>query len=481
MLHDRREFLKRSALGFAALSLPSLGALARQTSGGREKVLILGAGLAGLVAAHDLNSLGYDVTILEASRRPGGRVYTLRAPFAEGQYAEAGAGRIPEWHDLTLLYVKLFGLELEPFRPAEGTSILHLRGRRIKLKPGEDLELSSLPFAFSAAERKLGLDGLGAKYIDPILKTMGDPAAPNWLTDQLKPLDQMTWVEYLRRKGASRGAVELLAALTGWEWDSALDYFRDDLGHRGAKTWFKIRRGMDLLPKAFAERLENKIRYGSEVVRIEQDEKAAHAICKEAGGAQTYSADRIICTIPFSVLRNVEIAPKLSPAKQEILEKIYYDPVVRVYVQTRKRFWQAEGLNGFADTDDPAEIWQPTFSQPGERGIVHTYLEDGLTAKVAAMPEAERIRHSTQILEKVFPGMEENTERVHSFCWADEPFARGAYVSFAPGQITRWSAAIREPEGRMHFAGEHTSSFPGWMQGALESGLRASREIHRRA
>ena len=112
MLRSRREFLKRSALGFAALSLPSLGTLAQRNSAPRKKVLILGAGLAGLVAAHELNSLGFDATILEAGQRPGGRVYTLRAPFAEGQYAEAGAGRIPEWHDLTLLYVKLFGLEL---------------------------------------------------------------------------------------------------------------------------------------------------------------------------------------------------------------------------------------------------------------------------------------------------------------------------------------------------------------------------------
>ena len=479
MLHDRREFLKRSALGFAALSLPSLGALARQTSKPQKKVLILGAGLAGLAAAHELNSLGSEVTVLEASQRPGGRVYTLREPFAGGQYAEAGAGRIPEWHNLTLLYVKLFGLELEPFRPANGISLTCLRGQRIKLKPGEDLNLSNLPFAFSAAEKKLNLDGLEAKYIDPILKTMGDPGAPNWLTDQLKPLDQMTWLEYLRRIGASHGAVELLEALTGWGWDSALDFFRDDLGHRGTKKWFKIRGGMDLLPKAFAERLEKKIRYGCEVVRIEQNDQDARVVCKEAGGTQTYSADKLICAIPFSVLRGIEIAPKLSPAKHEIVEKIYYDPVVRVYVQTRKRFWQAEGLNGFADTDDPAEIWQPTFTQPGERGILHTYLEDGLTAKAAAMPQAERVGHSLQILEKAFPGTKENAERVHSFSWADQPFARGAYVAFAPGLIKRWNSAIREPAGRVHFAGEHPSSFPGWMQGALESGIRAAREIQR--
>ncbi|HYL09849.1 MAG TPA: FAD-dependent oxidoreductase [Candidatus Acidoferrales bacterium] len=478
MRQSRREFLKRSALGFAALSLPSLEMFPRQEPAPKKRVLILGAGLAGLVAAHELNSLGHDVTLLEASQRPGGRVYTLREPFAEGQYAEAGAGRIPEWHHLTLLYVKLFGLKLEPFRPEHGMSITCLRDRRIKLKPGEDLGLTDLPFALSAAEKKLSLDGLEAEYIDPILKTMGDPAAPNWLSETLKPLDHLTWVECLRRKGASRGAVELLAALNGWEWDSALDFFRDDLGHRGTKKWFKIRGGMDLLPKAFAERLANKIHYASEVVRIEQDDKSARAVCKESGGTQTYSADRIICTIPFSVLRGMEIAPKLSPAKQEIVDRIYYDPVVRVYVQTRKRFWQPEGLNGFADTDDPAEIWQPTFTQPGERGILHTYLENGLTAKVAAMPEAERIRHSLQILERAFPGTKENTDRVHSFCWADQPFARGAYVAFAPGQLTRWSRAVYEPEGRLHFAGEHTSSFPGWMQGALESGMRAAREIH---
>src|SRR5260370_22922210 len=99
------------------------------------------------------------------------------------------------------------------------------------LKPGEDLELSSLPFAFSPAEKKLRLDGLEAKYIDPVLKMMGDPAPPNWLTDDLKPLDKMTWVEYLRRKGASPRAAELLAALTGCERASTLDFSRDHLRH----------------------------------------------------------------------------------------------------------------------------------------------------------------------------------------------------------------------------------------------------------
>ena len=173
---NRREFLQTSALGVASLAARRLGLLPAgwpflQSAGApRKNVLVIGAGLAGLVAAHELTEGGHGVTLLEAATRPGGRVWTLREPFSDGLYAEAGAGRIPETHDLTLKYAKLFGLTLEPFYPNQGASLYYLRGKRIKLRPGEDLDLSQLAFDLTPEERRLGLDGLEEKYLDPALK-----------------------------------------------------------------------------------------------------------------------------------------------------------------------------------------------------------------------------------------------------------------------------------------------------------------------
>ena len=485
---NRRKFLRQSALAAGALAASRLGRLAlppsvvAQVGVTRKRVIVVGAGLAGLVAAYELTQAGHDVTLLEASTRPGGRIWTLREPFSDGLYAEAGAGRIPETHDLTLKYVKLFGLTLDPFYPSGGATLYSIRGKRIKLRPGETLDLAQLPFGLTPEERRLGLDALEAKYIDPVLKELGNPAAPGWPPERLKKYDQITWPEFLRSQGASPGAVELLTALSGWEDDSALDFLRDDLGHRGAKHLTKIRGGNDLLPTAFASRLAEKIRYGSPVVRIEQDVdpkgRSVRAVSLEAGSPQTHSAERMICAIPFSCLRRVEVSPRFRPEKHAVIEQLYYDPVVRVFLQTRRRFWTDEGLNGFADTDHPMEIWNPTFDQPGIRGILMAYLEDGLTRRVAAMPESERIRFGMEAVERAHPRLRVHLEAATSLCWAEQPWARGAYSAFRPGEITSWTALIQQPEGNVHFAGEHASSAPGWMQGALESGLRATREVH---
>jgi monoamine oxidase len=482
---NRRKFLKHAGLGAAALAasrlhLPASGGKPSVRVGtARKKVLVIGAGLAGLAATYELTQAGHDVTLLEASTRAGGRVWTLREPFSDGLYAEAGAGRIPETHDITLKYVKLFGLTLDPFYPREGASLYFIRGKRIKVRRGESLDLSNLPFDLSPEERRLGLDGLERKYIDPVLNELGNPGAPGWPPERLKKYDRMTWPEFLRSQGASPGAVALLTALSGWEYDSALDFLRDDLGHRGAKHLSKIRGGNDLLPKAFASRLAEKIRYGAPVVRIEQDARSVRAVCLQAGSPQTFFADCLICAIPFPCLSQVEIASRFSPEKHTAIEQLTSDPVVRVFCQTRRKFWTGEGLNGFAETDDPMEIWSPTFDQPGTRGILMAYLSDGLTRRVAALPEGERIRFGLTAIEKVHPRLREHLENTVSISWAQQPWARGAYTIFETGQITSLTAAIRQPEGRVHFAGEHASSWPGWMQGAIESGLRAAREVHK--
>jgi monoamine oxidase len=144
---SRRAFIRLSALSAGALALRPVPILALRNrplprKGSRKKVLVVGAGLAGLSAAFELVRAGHDVTVLEAQMRAGGRVQTLRAPFSEGLYAEAGAGRIPDNHHLTLQYIEEFGLQLAPFYPTEGDFVNLLRGRRIRQKPGKSLDLS---------------------------------------------------------------------------------------------------------------------------------------------------------------------------------------------------------------------------------------------------------------------------------------------------------------------------------------------------
>src|SRR5438874_13796476 len=182
--------------------------------------------MAGLSAGYELAQLGHDVTILEARSRPGGRVHTLREPFSDGLYAEAGPARIPDNHDLTLKYVKLFDLPLEPMYP---------------------LRLSALR-----------VDGSSKVEI---------------------PIDGFT--------------------------DGLAEFFGSEF--RGPSRFSKIKGGNDNLPRAFARRLADKIKYGSPVVKIEQDASSARATFLEKGARQTLNADRVLCALPFSVLRNIEL------------------------------------------------------------------------------------------------------------------------------------------------------------------------------
>ncbi len=119
-----------------------------------------------------------------------------------------------------------------------------------------------------------------------------------------------------------------------------------------------------MLPKAFAHRLADKIRYNSPVVRIDQDAKGAQAVFLHGGSPQTISADHILCAIPFTTLRNIELPATVSERKREVIKKLQYDSVSRVYLQAKKRFWEDKRLNGFAFTNEAGEIWQPTWSQP---------------------------------------------------------------------------------------------------------------------
>jgi monoamine oxidase len=352
--------------------------------GSPKQVAVVGAGLSGLVAAYELALLGHDVTVLEARDRVGGRVLTIRSPFAGGHFAEAGAARIPPTHQLTLRYAALFGLELDPFYPDSG-SFVELAGGTRRLVPHE-VFLSSRP------------------------------------------------------------------------------------------AYVKIRGGTDRLPLALAAALGNRVRLASPVAAVEQ---RGRRVLVTAEDGWTLDVDRVLCTVPLPVLQRIRFDPQLSSAKRDAADGGFaYTPSTRVFAQFGERYWERDGLNGWGTTDWPEEIWHPTWDLAGPPGILVSYVRGERASRLDAFTMDERLGVVLVHWEEVFPGSASATPlgAVHS--WQEDPWSRGAWASPSPAALSRFAEAIRLPEGRIHFAGEHASDFRGWMQGALASGLRAVEEIH---
>lgn len=172
----------------------------------------------------------------------------------------------------------------------------------------------------------------------------------------------------------------------------------------------------------------------------------------------------------------MRVAPAFSAGKRRAVAELPYESCTRLLLQVRSRYWERDGLNGFGVADWPGEVWHPTHDQPGPRAVLVLNHYGGRARRTWALGEAERQRLALQHLDSVYPGAREHPEASSWTSWDAEPAARGAVSVLAPGQMDLLRACAH-PEGRVHFAGEHASNWPAWMQGALESGNRAAREI----
>ena len=365
--------------------------------------------------------------------------------------------------------------------PQPAGELYHVRGRRIVV--GAET-VQPWPLDLTHEERTLGLAGMWARYVDSALDDLGDPTTPGWPGPALARYDRITMAELLRARGASPDAVALLAlgylALGGDGIDtySALSMLRDLTLRRGNPRFWTVDGGNDRLPAALAARLSGRVCYGQPVIRIEPGARTASVVARQDGGGRRWVADHVICALPLPVLARIDVAPAFSAARRAAIAAIAATSVTRIFYQTRTRFWRDQRLPPSAATDLPIKwVWDATATQSGTRGILDAHISGPDARRLAALPRSERVRHVLAYLERVYPGAGAQVEATAAIDWDAEPWARGAYAWFRPGQLTSLMRPLTEPEGCIHLAGEHLSSASGWMQGALESGLRAAREI----
>ncbi len=466
-IFDEKKFLTWINKGFPAHKQP-------------KKIIIAGAGMAGLVAGLELKRAGFEVLIIEAQQRAGGRILTLRHPFSEGLFAEAGAMRIPTNHYLTLAYIDKFGLSTIPFINHNPSAYLYLNGKKIRFKDAHNTT-EYFGYELSKAEKQKSAEQLWLDTIQPFLRKIEQEGQAAW-EEIVRDYDEYSVREFLEIKGWSEAAIERFGLIYNQEAimnSSFLELLREEAGQY-YKDMVTIEGGMDQLPNAFLSNLRENIWFGQKITAIEQNDTSVTFHIRSISGKHTVTGDYAILTLPFPVLRHIEINPPFSPPKQRAIRQLHYDASSKIFLQFRRCFWEEEGIVGGGTITDLAirNLYYPPQKSISGRGVLlasYTWGEDA--QRWGSLPPDERLRQALENVTAIHPAASEEYEVGYSYMWHDDEFAGGAFALFDPGQQTLLYDHIRKPEGRIFFAGEHTSLIHAWIQGAIESGLRAAFEI----
>ncbi len=435
-----------------------------------KRVLVLGAGMSGLTAALSLHRRGHDIEILEYQDRVGGRLISL--PLKDGQFTEGGGGHFRTNMPLVCGYIDKFKLPLIAMN--DGCPRYHVDG-----KTGDGNLMAAWPWEMRADERNVDLSSLLARYLVRAginLNTVLSPAWPDAAT--LDKYDKLSIKGLLESQGASDAFIKLVDAHSaeGMVDTAVLALLPDFAYHFADRNLFRIAGGNERLPQALAEVLGKRIHLSTPVVSIGQT--AAQATVKTKDGRE-WVADEIVSTIPFPVLRELEIVPRLLPRKQEMVDKLGWAPVVKVYVQTKAAPWLQKGVRGWpmAASNRPWErVVDITGNEPSGHGNVFFYLTGKNAEHYRSRPKETRANEVLAQFREDLPGLLDDVIEMGEFSWPDQPWIKAAFADLPLGggwMIKEWQT----PEGRLHFAGDFTTLKSGWVEGAIESGLRAARQI----
>ena len=441
-----------------------------------RSVTVIGAGLAGLAAAYDLQRAGWHVTVLEARDRVGGRVHTLRG-FSHGLVAEAGGEFIDHDHTRMLAFAKEFKLSLGEVGSWQGQTddwgaYQGKAGRANKVDVwGFDLEKE--------------FDSLWAALAE-LAKQVPDPAHPE-TAPNAKELDKQSSADWLNAQAAHPLARRAFADQIRSEYTCEPEHFSLlDLARNAAMYYstpdhheptYRVIGGNDQIPRAIASQLPD-VRLKAEVTSINNQPDAVSVTYKQGDSFHAISSAYAILAIPLTTARLIEFNPPLPSAHQRLVNEISYGALTKVLIEYRKRFWKDRGWNGRLSTDQHiVQTWDATSHLDGEHGIITAYTGGAPGAKLSRLTDEERTKTAISVIEEIFPGSMNLIERTATIAWINEPFTRCSYMALAPNQVTEHWKTLFTRAGRLNFAGEHASIYQGFMEGAVESGQRAARNI----
>ena len=431
-----------------------------------KSVIVAGAGLAGLAAARALEARGAAVTVVEARDRVGGRVWTLRKQFAARQHAEAGADLIEEEQDHVLELAKQLGLKTVPIlREGFGFYGPGPRGqRKIHSGPGAMGKIGKLIQAevrdFKLAEER---------WDSAISARLARQSVAGWLERIKAPAALRAGVRGFR--GFFLADPEDLSLLV------LVEQFAE-FGAPGQSRIFRIEGGNDRLATTIAKRLKGAVLLKTIVRSVRRHDERVTVTIQALGEPHTeINADFLVCALPASTARGVFFDPPLPEAQHSAIARLRYGCATRLLLQFDKRFWRKKGRPIAFGSDLPVgAVWDGNEHQRGPQGIL-SFLAGGNASK--ALQEILQAEGERGVIRRIdWLGRPATLLASQVVPWDHDPWSRGGYAYFDPGFDPAAREWLARPAGRIVFAGEHTSiKSQGYMNGAVESGLRAAAEI----
>ncbi|MBV8843269.1 MAG: FAD-dependent oxidoreductase, partial [Bryobacterales bacterium] len=470
-------------------------------TGKGTKVAVLGAGIAGLVAAYELRNAGFDCTVLEARDRPGGRNWTIRrgntvefidgtiqrCAFDEGLYFNAGPGRIPSIHRTMLRYCRELGVAMEVEVNTSRSALLQCDG----------------VFGSAPLEQREAINDARGHVAELLSKAIRRGA----LDEEITAGDRERMLAFLRsfgdlqsdyvyagssRAGVKRfgGAGDLeeeareplpMGALLDASFWRALT-FEEGLDMQA--TMLQPVGGMDRIPYAFAKHLGNAVKYRCPVKEIRKTSRGVRVVYAEhaSGSIRTLEADYCICTLPVSVLKNT--GHDFSPGVAAAIRQVDYASGYKIAWEAR-RFWEqddniyggiswlAHGPVSLESGSVLANVWYPSGGLLSEKGVLVAGYGTEM-GEFGSLPTIEaKLAASRAAVEKLHPGRGKELTKPLYVAWAKIPFSLGSWLRGGPGYYDGPYRDFIGSDDRIYFAGDHCSHVNTWQEGAALSAQRA--------
>jgi monoamine oxidase len=434
------------------------------------RVVVVGAGFAGLRAALALSAGGVDVTVVEAGQRVGGRVRTVRSPFTGDQYAETGAEWIDSHHLRLGELLDRYGIG----RLGVGEQWTSIRrwvaidGRVL----GPDDVRREDPEAFRQIEAfDEALEAAGAGISDPSHPTTHPDAAGldgRSLADLATDLGLGRIASLVKRRDAQGEFAAEPSDVSLLFVAQQRAYQRLAAGDPEVRA-HRVDGGFSTVAHRMAGELDDRVVLGEAVTRLDLDADVVRVFTTRG----EYLADHVVVACSLPALRAIDIAPVPPTGLRAAIHGLGYGTITKTAVQWPVRTWR----DGYLTTDGRTQrVYEPTVDQPGDAGILMSYCGGAGGHDWAALAHDERA-HVAATEMRTLHGMASEPIASVSRAWSTEARFGGSYAVYRPGEVSAYWDVLRAPWGRLHLAGEHAATCTGYMEGALESGDTVARRI----